>query len=63
LGGGLHEVRTTLAQHRVARVLFYVDVRMRMVLLHAFIKKTRRTPKEDLDLALRNLRKHRGGLT
>jgi len=40
-----------------------VDVRMRMVLLHAFIKKTRRTPKEDLDLALRNLRKHRGGLT
>ena len=61
-GGGLHEVRTVLARNRIARVLFYVDVRVRMVLLHGFIKKTRETPKDDLDLALRNLRKHRGGL-
>jgi phage-related protein len=29
-----------------------------MVLLHAFIKKTRKTPDEDLDLAQRNKKKH-----
>jgi len=33
------------------------------VLLHGMIKKTRATPAIDLDLALRNLRKHEEGLT
>jgi phage-related protein len=51
LGGGLHEVRTSLPD-RIARVLFYVDERQRMVLLHGFIKKTRETPDSDKALAL-----------
>jgi len=58
LGGGLHEVRTRLKGNRIARVLFYVDKQQRMVLLHAFIKKTRKTPDEDLTLALENKAKH-----
>lgn len=29
-----------------------------MVLLHGFIKKTQKTPEEDLELAVRNKRKH-----
>lgn len=58
LGGGLHEVRTDLANNRTARVLFYVDRHQRLVLLHGFIKKTRQTPQEDLDLARMNKRKH-----
>ena len=49
LGGGLHEVRSSLPQG-IARVLFIV-VGGEMVLLHGFIKKTQKTPQEALALA------------
>ena len=62
LGGGVYEVRSSLAQNRIARVLFYIDKKSRMVLLHGFIKKTRKTPREDLDLARNNKSKHERGL-
>jgi len=62
LGERIHEVRTRLSENRIARVLFYVDRRNRMVLLHGFIKKTRATPAEDLELAKRNKAKHERGL-
>jgi phage-related protein len=62
MGEGLHEVRTDLASNRVARVLFYIDKQQRMVLLHGFIKKSRTTPAEDLELARANKRKHERGL-
>lgn len=62
LQGGLHEVRTALPNNRIARVLFYVDAQQRMVLLHGFIKKTRKTPADDLTLAIRNQKKHEKGL-
>ena len=63
LGRALYEVRTTLSQNRIARVLFYIDKQDRMVLLHSFIKKTRKTPDEDLELARANKSKHQRGLT
>ncbi len=50
LGKGLWEVRSELTQGRIARVLFCAHDG-RMVLLHAFIKKTQKTPASDLDLA------------
>ena len=62
LGDGIYEVRTNLAQNRISRVLFYIDKRGRMVLLHGFIKKTRKTPEEDLGLAKSNKSKHQRGL-
>lgn len=62
IGGGICEVRSRLAQNRIARVLFYIDKKGRMVLLHGFIKKTQKTPDEDLDLARRNKNKHQRGL-
>ena len=62
LGEGIYEVRTGLTQRRIARVLFYVDKQARMVLLHGFIKKTRKTPREDLALAKSNKAKHQRGL-
>ena len=62
LGNGLHEVRTNLPGHRTARVLFYVDRRGRMVLLHGFIKKTQRTPPQELDIARINQARHERGL-
>jgi phage-related protein len=56
------EVRSDLPNNRIARVLFYIDRRQRMVLLHGFIKKSRATPAEDLELARANKRKHERGL-
>ncbi len=63
LSDGLFEIRTHLAQNRIARVLFYVDTKGRMVLLHGFIKKTQKTPLDDLELARKNKSKHERGLT
>jgi len=62
LGDGMYEVRTRLAQNRIARVLFYIDKSSRMVLLHGFIKKSRSTPHDDLELARSNKGKHQRGL-
>jgi phage-related protein len=62
LGDGLYEVRTSLSQNRIARVLFYIDAISRMVLLHAFIKKTRTTPDAELRLARKNKSKHQRGM-
>jgi phage-related protein len=62
MGQGIYEVRTDLMHNRIARVLFYIDGKHRMVLLHGFIKKTRQTPDGDLALARRNKEKHERGL-
>jgi phage-related protein len=50
LGKGLWEVRSDLTGGRIARVLFCIHDG-RMVLLHAFVKKTQKTPDADLELA------------
>ncbi|MBZ5642172.1 MAG: type II toxin-antitoxin system RelE/ParE family toxin [Acidobacteriia bacterium] len=63
LGDGIHEVRSSLSRNRIARILFYVDKKGRMVLLHGFIKKTRKTPDEDLKLARINKNRHQKGVT
>jgi phage-related protein len=52
LGNELWEVRSRLPGGRIARVLFCV-AREQMLLLHGFIKKTQRTPKREIDLALK----------
>jgi phage-related protein len=61
LKNGICEVRTVLSHNRVARVLFYIDAKSRMVLLHAFIKKTRSTPVDDLAVAQVHKQKHQQG--
>ncbi|MBR0756282.1 type II toxin-antitoxin system RelE/ParE family toxin [Bradyrhizobium jicamae] len=55
LGQGLWEVRSTLTQGRIARILF-CEQDGKMVLLHAFIKKTQKTPQADLDVAIKRKR-------
>ncbi len=55
LGDGLWEVRSTLTQGRIARVLFCTGGGQ-MILLHGFLKKTQRTPAADLALALRRMK-------
>jgi len=55
LGGGLHEVRSSLSDGRIGRVLFCI-VNGEMVLLHGFVKKTQKTPPADLALAIKRMK-------
>ena len=52
LGQGLYEVRSDISDKRIARVIFFIKDN-EMVLLHGFVKKTQKTPKTDLDLAVK----------
>ncbi len=52
LGSGIWEIRSRLA-NKVARTLFFVH-QGEIILLHGFIKKTKKTPNEDRALALRS---------
>lgn len=56
---GLWEVRINLPDG-IARVLFTTDGSI-MVLVHGFIKKTRQTPKQDLELARKRMKEVRHG--
>jgi phage-related protein len=49
LGDGIWEVRSRL-DNRIARTLFAL-VNQEIVLLHGFIKKSQRTPADELELA------------
>ena len=55
MGEGLWEVRSDLPSNRTARVLFSVQ-QGKILILHGFIKKTRKTPDEDLALARKRKR-------
>ncbi len=57
MGDGLWEVRIRL-EGRTARVLFTTSDDV-AILLHGFIKKSEKTPREDLDLAKDRLKKLR----
>jgi phage-related protein len=50
LGGGLWEVRSNLPSRRIARLLFFAHDG-RIGVTHGFIKKTRKTPVDDIALA------------
>jgi phage-related protein len=55
MGDGLWELRSDLPSDRIARVLFSVH-EGDILLLHGFIKKTQKTPDDDLALARRRKR-------
>jgi phage-related protein len=52
---GLWEVRCTLPNQRIARLILCFHEGT-LVVLHGFIKKTRKTPAEDLTLARRRMK-------
>lgn len=56
LGNGLYETRADLPDGRTARV-FFTFGDDEIVMLHAFIKKTQKTPDADLRLARERLEK------
>jgi phage-related protein len=55
LSGGLWQVRSTLPSRREARVFFGFHDRV-LIALHVIIKKTQKTPAEDLALARQRLK-------
>ena len=57
---GLWEVRTR-RQGGIARILFCADDKQ-MILLHGFIKKTRRIPQQELNTARSRRRQYQGEL-
>jgi phage-related protein len=54
---GIWEVRTRL-DNKISRVLFTV-FENQLILLHGFIKKTQKTPKDYLDLSIKRMRQIR----
>lgn len=56
---GIWEIRTHL-ENKISRVLFTL-VGEQIILLHAFIKKTEKTPKDDLDLAINRMKQLKRG--
>lgn len=54
LSGGLWEVRSDLPSRRIARLLFFVHEN-RIGVVHGFIKKTQKTPPDDLELARKRM--------
>jgi phage-related protein len=59
LGDGLWEVRSDLPSRRIARMIFCLRDG-RLVVLHGFIKKSQKTPADDLALARRRSRELEG---
>lgn len=60
LKDGLYEVRTNLNGGRIARVMFCFN-KGNMMLLHGFIKKSQKTPKQELELAKKRKREVENG--
>ncbi len=56
LGDGVWELRSRL-NNRIARTLFIV-AKSEIIALHGFIKKTQKTPNQELDLARRRKRQY-----
>lgn len=59
LGDGLYEARQDLSNNRTGRVLFCFKGKAKIILLHAFIKKTRKIPPAEIDLARKRMKEGR----
>lgn len=55
LKGGLWEVRSNLPSQNIARLILCFHEKT-LIVLHAFIKKTQKTPAEDLETAKRRMK-------
>jgi len=55
MGQGLWEIRTNLPSSRISRVFITLDDGM-LVALHAFIKKTQKTPDSELAISRKRLK-------
>lgn len=59
-GWGLFEIRAK-GQEGIGRAFFCTLVGRRIIILHCFIKKTEKTPKHELDIALQRMKEIKHG--
>ena len=55
LGGSLWELRCSLPSDRIACLIFFIEDG-EIYVVHGFIKKTQKTPPEDIALAMKRLK-------
>lgn len=55
MGSGLFELRPK-GPEGIARVFYCTQVGQMIVVLHSFVKKTQKTPNNELDIAIRRLK-------
>jgi phage-related protein len=55
VGGGLFEIRAK-GKEGIGRAFYCTVVGQRIVILHAFVKKTEQTPQRDLEIARQRLK-------
>ena len=55
LGEGLFEIRA-IGREGIGRAIFCMVKGQRIIILHAFIKKTEKTPKKEVETARKRLR-------
>ena len=55
LGKGLWEVRSNLSRNKIVRLLFFLR-KDRICVVNGFIKKTQKTPLEEIELARKRMR-------
>ena len=60
LGGGLFELRPR-GREGIGRALYCFVAGQRIVILHAFVKKTQETPEQDLRIARKRMKEVRNG--
>ena len=58
LGEGLFEVRAKGVEG-IARVIYCLRIGKRIIILHAFVKKTQKIPLKELDIALARMAEER----
>jgi phage-related protein len=60
MGGGLFELRPR-GREGIGRALYCFVVGQRVMVLHAFVKKSQTTPQSDLDIARKRMKEVRNG--
>ena len=60
MGDGLFELRLK-AQEGIARVFYCTVINKQIIMLHSFIKKTDKTPKKELDIAVKRMKEVKNG--
>ena len=60
MGGGLFELMPR-GREGIGRVFYCFVVRQRVVILHAFVKKTEDTPKQELRIARKRMKEVQNG--
>lgn len=61
MGGGLFELRPRSDAEGIGRVFYCFMAQRRIVVLHAFLKKTQETPERELKLARKRMKEVRDG--